>query len=55
MDDVIATPSLEGKVAAGMRSTGFKRVRLEHFMGGHWLKRSEVKLALRWFRQLSGF
>jgi hypothetical protein len=55
MDDVIATPSLEGKVAAGMRSSGFKRVRLEHFMGGHWLKRSEVKLALRWFRQLGGF
>jgi hypothetical protein len=55
MDDVIATPSLEGKVAAGMRSTGFKRVRLEHFIGVHQLKRSEVKLALRWFRQLGGF
>jgi hypothetical protein len=55
MDDVIATPSLEGKVAAGMRSTGFKRVRLEHFIGIHQLKRSEVKLALRWFRQLGGF
>jgi len=38
-----------------MRNTGFKRVRLEHFMGGHWLKRSELKLALRWFRQLGGF
>lgn len=55
MDDPIATPSLEGKVAATMRSTGFKRVRLEHFMGGHLLKRSEVKLALRWFRELGGF
>jgi hypothetical protein len=55
MDDVIATPSLEGKVAAGIRSTGFTRVRLEHFMGPHVLKRSEVKLALRWFRQLGGF
>ncbi len=55
MDDVIATPSLEGKVAASMRSTGFKRVRLEHFIGVHQLKRSEVKLALRWFRQLGGF
>jgi hypothetical protein len=55
MDDIIATPSLEGKVAATMRSTGFKRVRLERFMGGHQLKRSEVKLALRWFRQLGGF
>jgi hypothetical protein len=55
MDDVIATPSLEGKVAASMRSTGFKRVRLEHFIGVHQLKRSEVKLALRWFRELGGF
>jgi hypothetical protein len=55
MDDIIATPSLEGQVAASMRRTGFKQVRLEHFIGVHQLKRSEVKLALRWFRQLGGF
>jgi hypothetical protein len=55
MDDIIATPSLEGQVAANMRRTGFKRVRLEHFIGVHQLKRSEVKLSLRWFRQLGGF
>jgi hypothetical protein len=55
MDDPIAHPSLMGQAAAGMRRTGFKRVRLEHFMGGHRLKRSEVKLALQWFRQLGGF
>lgn len=55
MDDPIAHPSLMGQVAAGMRNTGFKRVRLEHFMGKHQLKRSEVKLALRWFRELGGF
>jgi hypothetical protein len=55
MDDNIATPSLEGQVAANLRRTGFKRVRLEHFIGVHQLKRSEVKLALRWFRQLGGF
>jgi predicted esterase len=55
MDDIIATPSLEGKAAANIRRTGFKRVRLEHFIGVHQLKRSEVKLALRWFRQLGGF
>ena len=46
MDDIIATPSLEGQVAANMRRIGFKRVRLEHFIGVHQLKRSEVKLAL---------
>lgn len=55
MDDEIATPSLEGKAFASMHSTGFKRVRLEHFIGAHRLKRSEVKLALRWFQQLGGF
>jgi hypothetical protein len=55
MSDPIATPSLVGQAAANMRRTGFKRVRLEHFMGGHQLKRSEVRLALRWFRQLGGF
>jgi MFS family permease len=55
MDDIIATPGLESQAAANMRRTGFKHVRLEHFIGVHQLKRSEVKLALRWFRQLGGF
>jgi hypothetical protein len=55
MDDGIAAPPLIGQVAANMRRTGFKRVRLEHFMGGHQLKRAEVKLALRWFRELGDF
>jgi hypothetical protein len=55
MDDPIATPSLEGAARVSMQRTGFKRVRVEHFMGKHWLKRSEVRLALRWFRELGGF
>ena len=55
MDDIIATPSLEGSVQASLRRTGFTRVRVEHFIGVHQLKRSEVRLALRWFRQLGGF
>jgi len=55
MDDPIATPSAEGGVKASLQRTGFKRVRVEHFMGKHWLKRSEVRLALRWFRELGGF
>jgi hypothetical protein len=55
MDDIIATPSLEGAVVASLRRTGFKRVRVEHFVGSHQLKRSEVRLALRWFRELGGF
>jgi len=55
MDDIIATPSLEGSMVASLGRNGFKRVRLEHFIGTHQLKRSEVRLALRWFRQLGGF
>jgi hypothetical protein len=55
MDDPIATPSLEGAVQMSLRRTGFKRVRVEHFIGTHQLKRSEVRLALRWFRELGGF
>lgn len=55
MDDPIATPSSEGAVKASLGRTGFKRVRVEHFIGSHWLKRSEVRLALRWFRELGRF
>jgi hypothetical protein len=55
MDDPIATPSLEGAVQASLQRTGFKRVRVEHFIGSHSLKRSEVRLALRWFREIGGF
>lgn len=55
MDDEIATPSSEGAVQGSLQRTGFKRVRVEHFMGKHWLKRSEVRLALRWFREMGKF
>ncbi|HYJ05495.1 MAG TPA: hypothetical protein VEX43_10195 [Chthoniobacterales bacterium] len=55
MDDEIATPSSQGAVQGSLQRTGFKRVRIERFMGGHRLKRSEVRLALRWFRELGGF
>jgi hypothetical protein len=55
MDDEIASPSSEGAVQGSLQRTGFRRVRIERFMGGHRLKRSEVRLALRWFRELGGF
>jgi hypothetical protein len=55
MDDEIATPSSEGAVQGSLQRAGFKRVRIERFMGSHRLKRSEVQLALRWFRELGGF
>lgn len=54
-EDLIATPSLEGAVQVSLQRAGFRRIRVERFVGGHRLKRSEVRLALRWFRELGGF
>jgi hypothetical protein len=54
-EDTIAPPSSEGAVQVSLQRAGFKRVRVERFVGGHKLKRSEVRLAMRWFRELGGF
>jgi hypothetical protein len=54
-DDRIATPAAHTLVKASLERTGFKRVRLEPFSGGHQLKMSEVRRALQWFRQLGRF
>lgn len=53
--DAVATPQAHGLVKASLERTGFKRVRLEQFGGGHQLKMSEVRRALQWFRQLGRF
>lgn len=53
--DAVATPQAHNLVKASLERTGFKRVRLEQFGGGHQLKMSEVRRALQWFRQLGGF
>ena len=53
--DPVATPQAHNLVKASLERTGFKRVRLEQFGGGHQLKLSEVRRALQWFRQLGGF
>lgn len=53
--DPIATPAAHNLVKASLERTGFKRVRLEQFGGGHQLKMSEVRRALQWFRQLGRF
>jgi hypothetical protein len=53
--DPIATPRAHNLVKASLDRTGFKRVRLEQFGGGHQLKMSEVRRALQWFRQLGRF
>ncbi|HKP93668.1 MAG TPA: hypothetical protein VJS88_07210 [Chthoniobacterales bacterium] len=53
--DTVATPVAHNLVKASLDRTGFKRVRLEQFDGGHQLKMSEVRRALQWFRQLGRF
>jgi len=53
--DTVATPQAHNLVKASLDRTGFKRVRLEQFGGGHQLKMSEVRRALQWFRQLGRF
>ena len=54
-NDPVATPSDEAAVQASLERTGFNRVRLVRFKGGHQLKMSEVRLALRWFREVGKF
>jgi len=53
--DPVATPQAHTLVKASLERTGFKRVRLEQFSGGHQLKMSEVRRALQWFRDLGRF
>ncbi|MDQ2824002.1 MAG: hypothetical protein M3R29_00940 [Verrucomicrobiota bacterium] len=55
MSDQIAPPRLQEKVFFSIKRTGFQRVRLEGFFGGHQLKQSEVKRALHWFREIGKF
>ena len=55
VNDPIARPQDEEKVRASLVFTGFRRVRLEPFYGGHELKAPEVQRALRWFREVGKF
>jgi hypothetical protein len=54
-NDPIATPQAHNFVKGSLVRTGFKRVRLEQFGGGHQLKMAEVRRALQWFRELGRF
>ncbi|PYK41120.1 MAG: hypothetical protein DME60_05080 [Verrucomicrobia bacterium] len=53
--DNIAKPQDHDRVKASLERTGFKRVRLERFSGGHQVKKEEVERALRWFREVAKF
>lgn len=53
--DSIAPPFKSEHVRASLVNTGFKHVRVESFAGGHEVDPAQVRLALRWFRQLGNF
>jgi hypothetical protein len=53
--DNVARPQDHDRVRASLERTGFKRVRLERFSGGHQVKQAEVERALRWFREIAKF
>jgi hypothetical protein len=52
-NDNVAKPQDHNLVRTSLERTGFKRVRLEHFSGGHQVKKEEVERALRWFREIA--
>lgn len=49
-DDKIATLDQQYGVMSSIKRTGFSRVRIETFHGGHEVKDFETIAALRWFR-----
>ena len=53
--DNVAKPQDHNQVKASLERTGFKRVRLERFSGGHQVKKEEIERALRWFREVAKF
>ena len=55
INDRIAPPGKHEHVKLSLEHTGFQRVRLQSFFGGHELKPAEVQLALRWFREVGKF
>ena len=51
-DDRIATLEQQYDVVGSIKRTGFKRVRIGTFRGGHEVNDAQTSVALRWFRQL---
>ena len=52
-EDKVATLKQQWDVKRSIQLTGFDRVRLETFRAGHVVKRSHIREALRWFRELA--
>ena len=51
-DDRIATLEQQYNVAGSSKRTGFNRVRIGTFRGGHEVNDAQTSIALRWFREL---
>jgi hypothetical protein len=52
-DDRIATVEQQYNVAGSIKRTGFQRIRIGSFHGGHEVNDAQTSIALRWFRQLA--
>jgi len=51
-DDRIATVEQQYNVAGSIKRTGFQRIRIGTFHGGHEVNDAQTSIALRWFREL---
>ena len=51
-DDRIATLEQQYNVVGSIKRTGFKRVRIGTFRGGHEVNDAQTSIALKWFRSL---
>ena len=51
-DDRIATLEQQYSVVGSIKRTGFKRVRIGTFRGGHEVNDAQTSIALKWFRSL---
>jgi predicted esterase len=51
-DDRIATVEQQYAVAGLIKRTGFQRMRIGTFHGGHEVNDAQTSIALRWFREL---
>ena len=52
-DDRIATVEQQYTVAGSVKRTGFNRMRIGTFHGGHEVNNGQTSVALRWFRDLA--
>jgi hypothetical protein len=53
-DDRIATLEQQYDVAGSIKRTGFQRIKIGTFHGGHEANDAQTSIALSWFRQLQG-